>query len=420
MPTQSITLRNSDDRNQRIQWNENSPLHLSIETRAGVASVRHGVFRGGVSEGVEIVRLSTDRMHVDVLPTRGMSIWRITRGDVRFGWQSPVVGPVHPMHVPLTEPSGLGWLSGFDELLVRCGLHSNGAPVHDDNGRLIYPLHGHIANTPADALGIEFDEASGRIELFGEMIESRLFFKRLRLRTRLRLHVDRDEIEILDDVTNELDVEATMQLLYHINVGVPVLGPDARLVAPLDEIAPKDGHSAKDIESYEQYGAPEPGALEQVYLARPSSDASGYGQAMLVSADQTSAFLVSMKTSTLPFLTLWKNTAGLADGYVTGIEPGTNFPNGRDVEASANRVVTLDPGQTKSFRIKLHPMVKRKIITQSIAELETIIRENQPAVIHSSPHLQWTADDQNRSDSKSGVISTDETEAGLMMEGPDG
>ena len=36
------------------------------------------------------------------------------------------------------EPSGLGWLDGFDELLVRCGLESNGAPEFDADGRVVY------------------------------------------------------------------------------------------------------------------------------------------------------------------------------------------------------------------------------------------------------------------------------------------
>ena len=58
-------------------------------------------------------------------------------------------GPVHPKFVPLAEPSGVGWLDGFDELLCRCGLVSNGAPEFDERGQLRYGLHGRIANLPA-------------------------------------------------------------------------------------------------------------------------------------------------------------------------------------------------------------------------------------------------------------------------------
>ena len=53
------------------------------------------------------------------------------------------------MWVPLTEPSGLGWLSGFDELMVRCGLESNGAPDFDDSGQML--PGGEDANWTLDA-----------------------------------------------------------------------------------------------------------------------------------------------------------------------------------------------------------------------------------------------------------------------------
>ena len=46
-------------------------------------------------------------------------------------------------------------------------------------------------------------------------------------------------------------------------------------------------------------------------------------------------------TDQLPAFTLWKNTGGLRDGYVTGLEPGTNYPNARPFEKAHNRVVTL-------------------------------------------------------------------------------
>lgn len=390
MATESIVLRSIDDRDQRIDWNLSSSLHRDIPTRAGELTVRHGTFRGGVSEGVEIVRLANSKMHVDVLPTRGMSIWRIHRGSFRYGWQSPVAGPVHPMHVPVSEPSGLGWLSGFDELVVRCGLHSNGAPVHDSRGMLQYPLHGHIANTPADSLSIEYDEASGRIELIGEVIESRLFFKRLRLRSRIRFHADRDDVELLDDVTNDLETEATMQLLYHINIGSPVLGPGAEVITALDEIAPKDERSAAEIEEWSSLGGPTPGYAERVFFGRPRVDEAGNAHAMVVSGDKSHAMAVHFKASTLPYFTLWKNTAGEADGYVTGLEPATGFPNGRPFEQSHDRLISLEAGQTKSFRLRLCPLDSPEAIETAAAQIRVLQNSGERLVTHPQPNPSWS------------------------------
>ena len=89
-------------------------------------SVRKRTLRGGLRDGVDVVEVAAGACRLTLIPTRGMGIWRAWIGDVPIGWQSPIHGPVHPRCVPLSDPGGLGWLDGFDELLVRCGLESNG------------------------------------------------------------------------------------------------------------------------------------------------------------------------------------------------------------------------------------------------------------------------------------------------------
>ncbi|TWT65293.1 aldose 1-epimerase family protein [Allorhodopirellula solitaria] len=393
MPTESIVLRTTEDREDRIEWDESSALHLTIETRVGEVTIRRGVFRGGVSEGVEIIRLANSQMHVDVLPTRGMSLWRMQADGVRYQWQSPVAGPVHPNHVDISEPSGLGWLSGFDELVVRCGLDSNGAPEHDANGQLVYPLHGHIANTPADALTVEFDEASGRVELVAETIEARLFFKRWRMRTRVRIHADRDEVELLDDVTNELSTPKTMQLLYHINVGPPVLGENAELSVAIDELAPRDDHAAEQIDEWNRFGEPTSGAEERVYFARPLPDGAGVAHALLADAERERGLAVRFKTSTLPWFILWKNNADIGDGYVCGLEPATNFPNPHSFEQDNGRTVELAGGETASFRVTLAPLTSR----DEVQQVQDVIRkintdQSVSASISRTPRSGWSVD----------------------------
>jgi len=60
-----------------------------------------------------------------------------------------------------------------------------------------------------------------------------------------------------------------------------------------------------------------------------------------------------MNTKQLPCFTLWKNTGAAADGYVTGLEPGTNFPNPRTYEGRQGRVVKLDAGGSAVFQVGL-------------------------------------------------------------------
>src|SRR4051812_33136090 len=103
----------------------NDAFEVAAGELAGAAqsfSVRKRTLRGGLRDGVEIVEIDNGQFQFSLLPTRGMGLWRAALGDLPVGWNSPVKGPVHPKFVPVAEPSGLGWLDGFDELLCRCGL----------------------------------------------------------------------------------------------------------------------------------------------------------------------------------------------------------------------------------------------------------------------------------------------------------
>ena len=115
--------------------------HDSVGGTAKGYEITKRTLRGGLCDGVDMIHIDNGRLEIDVLPTRGMGLWKAWLDGEEIGWQSPVRGPVHPKYVPLMEPGGLGWLEGFGELLVRCGLESNGAPEFGDNGRLVYPLH---------------------------------------------------------------------------------------------------------------------------------------------------------------------------------------------------------------------------------------------------------------------------------------
>ncbi|MFK8111272.1 MAG: aldose 1-epimerase family protein [Rubripirellula sp.] len=389
MTTKTATLRAFGDRQASIQWDNASPLTMEIETREGVIHTRYGRFCGGAADQVEVIEVDTGAVRVMILPSRGMAIWKLESAGVHFGWNSPVIGPVHPSQVPVFDPSGIGWLEGFDELVVRCGLESNGAPEHSATGQLVHPLHGRIGNLPADSLSIEYDEASGRLEVIGEVLESRLFIKRLRLRSRIRFQAGSPNVELLDDVTNELTKPATMQLLYHINVGTPVLGAGATLEAPIESLAPKDALSASEIEQWNQFAEAEEGYSERVYFAKLRCDDTNSTTAMLRAASGEQGLGVTFNTTGLPRFVLWKNTAAESDGYVTGLEPASNFPNERSYEEKQGRVVELAGGETASFRVTLLPLTSADDVKKLSSRIKTL-QGDEPGTIHPSPRPGWS------------------------------
>ena len=320
---------------------------------------------GGRGGGMRCLSIDTGEMVVTILPDRGMGIWKCWRGDLEFGWQSPVVGPVHPSLVPVNDASGIGWLEGFDELLVRCGLHSNGAPEFAENGTVRFPLHGRIANLPAHQLTIEVDIDEGTLDVIGLTSETRFLVYSLELETRYRFRVGSPVVEMSDTIFNRSSRETTAQLLYHINIGTPILGPGSKVHAAYSDLQPRDARAAESTASWSECDGPTAGYTEQVYFLSPRGDGHHWTESMLASQDGANGFAVQFDESTLPCLSIWKNTVAVEDGYVLGIEPGTNFPNTKSIEEIAGRVVRLAGGESRAFRLRLLPLATSAEVSQS-------------------------------------------------------
>ena len=359
-----------------------------VDITAGRLAVRSRRLSGGRREGVLLVELVAGETRVFILPDRGLGIWKMLVGGVELGWQSPVAGPVHPALVPLGEPSGLGWLDGFDELVARCGLVSNGAPDFDAGGRLVHGLHGRIANLPAHELAVTLDDDAGTITLTGAVDETRFLIHSLRMQTSLVLSADRPRIAWTDTVTNLSARPATMQLLYHVNLGPPLLGPGTEVVAAIDELAPRDATAAADVPTWNRYDPPRAGRGEDVHFARLRADAAGRASALLVAPDGAQAAGLSWRADTLPCFALWKNQGALADGYVTGLEPATNFPNPRSFEEAQRRVVPLGPGQAVRFELALEHLAGERL---SAARAAIAALAAAPPTTHAQPRPGWSA-----------------------------
>jgi hypothetical protein len=353
-------------------------------------SVRKTTLRGGVREGVDLIEIDNGKFRFVILPTRGMGIWKGWLGELELSWKSPIQGPVHPQFVALSEPSGLGWLDGFDELLVRCGLVSNGAPDFDaKTGRLSYPLHGKIANKPAHFVEVSIDGDSGEISVTGLVDESRFHFDKLRLKTTIKTNVGEKGFRVYDEVTNLGGSEAGMQLLYHVNFTDPILDAGARVVAPVKTCVPRDGRAAEGIASWDSYAAPQAGFAEQCYFFELAAGSDGNTQVMLKNAHGMQGVTMKYPVIQLPCFTVWKDTMANKDGYVTGLEPGTNFPNPRTYEAENNRVVKLAAGETRKFELAFEVLPDAASVShaeQAIAKIQATVKPQ----VFDKPQKGWS------------------------------
>jgi hypothetical protein len=361
-------------------------------SEGGKWSIHCSRLQGGLSDGVEIIDVSTDRLNFVIVPTRGMGLWKATvlsQPNQPIQWKSPVRGPVHPAFVNLGEPSGLGWLDGFDELLVRCGLESNGAPEFDEEtGRLRYPLHGRIANKPAHDVTLNFDADRQEISIRGVVEETRFHFFKLRMTSTYTVRLGSTAIRVHDEIENFSASPAEMQLLYHVNFGVPLLDAGARIVGPFQTVVPRNAHAASSIESWDSYQAPEPGFEEQVYFTDLYAGEDGRTRVLLKNAHGTQGVSLVYDVRELPCFSLWKNTTSVADGCVTGLEPATNYPNPRSFEGKQGRTVKLAAGAKTSFGLVLDIHATAGEVKQAEDAINEISK-NKKRKLHDKPQTNW-------------------------------
>jgi len=322
-------------------------------------SVRQRELHGGKQDGVRIIEVDNGTLQMTVVPTRGMSILRVVSGEVHLGWNSPVKEVVNPKFINLQSKGGLGWLDGFNEWMVRCGLESAGHPGKDsftnnvgDEATLELTLHGKIGNIPASEVQVIVDDKPPhRIRIRGRVDERSFYGAQLEIWTEVSTVPGSKVFRIDDVITNRGAAEQEFQVIYHANHGAPLMEKGARLLAPVKRVTPFNQYAAKSVATWDVYPAPTPGFVERVYCLYPLADADGRTLVMLQNAAADKAVSFAYPVKQLPYLTQWKNALPLGGGYVTGIEPGTGFPANRSVERKAGRVPKLKPGQSRRFTL---------------------------------------------------------------------
>lgn len=351
-------------------------------------SIQKERLHGGKQEGVDIIMVDNGAMQIRLIPTRGMGIFSVTSGDMRLGWDSPVREIVNPRNINLQSRGGLGWLEGFNEWMVRCGLESNGHPGLDkfinnvgDESTMELTLHGKIANIPAQEVDVSVElQPPFRIRVSGRVDERSFYGPKLELGTTLFIEPGSSSFIIEDTVTNQGADSQEFELLYHTNFGHPLLEEGATFVAPVDRLTPFNANAARGLKDFGTYAGPTLGFIEQVYCMKLFAASDGRTEVMLQNRQKDRGVSMAFSTEQLPFFTLWKNTAADQDGYVTGLEPGTNFPFNRRIERKAGRVPRLAAGESRRFAIQFALLRGADEVKQAADKITAIQANRKTAV----------------------------------------
>ncbi|WP_312055688.1 aldose 1-epimerase family protein [Pantoea brenneri] len=348
-------------------------------------SIEQKVLHGGKQEGSKILVIrSQDGLTITLSPTRGMNLLRVEGFGSRMGWDSPVKEVVNPAFINLESRNGLGWLEGFNEMMVRCGYEWTGHPVTADGK--IYTLHGKAGNTPVSQLEVEVaDAAPHEIRIRGLIKESTFKKADLQTQTELRYVPGSNSFSLHDVLTNQGDYPHDYQIIYHSNFGTPILEEGARFLAPMSGISPFNDYAKAGLQTWQTYQGPTKDFDEMVFNVKPLADDNHQSVAAVVNKAGNSGASIQFDTRQLPVLSLWKNTDTLKQGYVTGIEPGTSYAYPVTIEREQKRVKQLQPGASTAFDLTytlLHNSEQVKDVEQRIKTIqgETKIDVNETPI----------------------------------------
>ncbi|MFB4340460.1 aldose 1-epimerase family protein [Pantoea sp. CS_6] len=339
-------LTSAEQGTDKGNWQINSS-ELNIQGKP--FSIEQKVLHGGKQEGSKLLVIrSQDGLTITLIPTRGMNLLRVEGFGTRLGWDSPVKEVVNPAFINLESRNGLGWLEGFNEMMVRCGYEWTGHPVND-KGR-IYTLHGKAGNTPVSQLEVEVaDAAPHEIRIRGLIKESTFKKADLQTWTELRYVPGSNQFSLHDVLTNHSDYPHDYEIIYHSNFSTPILEEGARFMAPMSGISPFNDYAKAGLKNWQTYQGPTKDFDEMVFNIKPLSDKDHQTVAAVVNKAGNKGASIQFDTQQLPLLTLWKNTDTLKQGYVTGIEPGTNYAYPVTIEREQKRVKQLAPGASATF-----------------------------------------------------------------------
>jgi hypothetical protein len=324
-----------------------------LEQRVGHLSQIAGVRLMQLLEGKETdVRTADVRsgsgLRFQISLDRGMDISVAEYKSMSLAWRSPQ-GDVHPSHF---DPKGMGWLKSFPGgLMTGCGLTSAGAPCSDAGEEL--GIHGRLSNLPASDIQAktEWNGDQCVLKISGVIRENVIFKENLALYRTIEVELGKSIITVRDKVVNEGFRQAPLMMLYHINLGWPLLDDGAGVHLNARSMKPRDAEAEKGAASAARMPTPMAGYKEQVFYHDLIAEDNGFASAVLENRKLGLGLFVRYRQEELPKFIQWKMAA--EGEYVLGFEPANCLVEGRAKERERGTLQFLEPGETREFLVHI-------------------------------------------------------------------
>lgn len=318
--------------------------------------IETSVLDNGAGRGVRIAWINTGSgLRYKVVLDRAMDIAEAFFNQHGLAWISRA-GIRPPEQAAMV---GLEWLRNWGGgLVTTCGISNMGSPETDEHGER--GLHGRISNIAAEIVSIKQpDPQNGQMDfsISGIVRESRVFGTHLELERTISGTLGVADIRISDRITNRGNGPAPHMLLYHCNMGWPLIDRGTKLNwngkwesrgSDLDNEIFHEGGNFREcpepMDSHQDGG-------EACAFVDIDADPSGYCHCSAVNPRLGFGLEISFRKDQLPWMVNWQHWG--KGEYVTALEPGTNLTVGQSHARKNGTLIILGAGESREYELRL-------------------------------------------------------------------
>ena len=311
-----------------------------------IASVRTLTFEEGRAAAARAVEVVNGPLRFTALADKCLDVAAFSYRGVNFSFLSKP-GLQGRNHYDTNGDEALRSIMGG--LFFTAGLENICTPCTIDGKD--YPMHGRIRTTPAEHLCTDarWEGENYVLSASGEMREAELFGENLVLRRSLRTVFGEKSFTLCDEIENQAFREEPLMILYHINIGYPLLDEGTRLYLSTRSITPREALSAPHAARWNVMDSPKDNEPEYVFIHEPVPDENGIVRACVVNIKLDLGLMISYPMKNLPYFMEWKSTA--SGDYVLGLEPANSCVYGRPWHEERGDLHRIPPLAKERFEL---------------------------------------------------------------------
>lgn len=270
------------------------------------AYIRRYTLTGGLEDGLKVIEVNNGKIRFLLNESRALDIMQLWHKETNISFVSKNGFTSCPSDF-------LGRFEGG--MLYTCGLDSI-------SGQEGYVTHGLFHLIPANVTSIKNDGET--LEVTAEMYQTNLFGRELTMQRKYTTQIGSDSVTLIDKLINKGFRDEPCALMYHINVGYPMLDDGVTVIAPApdDKIIPTSEHAKECIKDRTCFPAPIDNEPERCYYLQNAP-----GRVGVINKKLGKQFYIDYSTKTLPGFVQWVSPA--SHDYALGLEPaGALLGNG--------------------------------------------------------------------------------------------